>query len=212
MEEERVPRINQLSTEEVSLSTGTILRKVLKSISTLVTNQLIYAREVVQLLYTCICLCNVLINTTAVLKCKVTIFCKDWPWKANAVIKFYNEKFEWIHIVVFFIPEIITDVYLIFLCFRTPRIAVMPRRLSAIWARAVVTAASYTTWCTVWWSATLTAAPWSWNPRGGATLRLGGSLCFSPSVTPARPNLELAQSFGKVSFRERYFVGGKLYW
>lgn len=81
MEEERVPRINQLSTEEVSLSTGTILRKVLKSISTLVTNQLIYVRGVVQLLYTCICLCNVLINTTAVhvLKCKVKIFCKDWP-------------------------------------------------------------------------------------------------------------------------------------
>lgn len=78
MEEERVPRINQLGTEEVSLSTGTILRKVLKSISTLVTNQLIYAREVVQLLYTCICLCNVLINTTDVLKCKVKIFCKDW--------------------------------------------------------------------------------------------------------------------------------------
>lgn len=83
MEEERVPRINQLSTEEVSLPTGTILRKVLKSISTLVTNQLIYVREVVQLLYTCICLSNVLINTTAVLKCKVKIFCKDWPGKVS---------------------------------------------------------------------------------------------------------------------------------
>lgn len=79
MEEERVPRINQLSTEEVSLSTGTILRKVLKSISTLVTFQSIYLLEVVQLLYTCICLCNVLINTTAVLKCKIKIFGKDWP-------------------------------------------------------------------------------------------------------------------------------------
>lgn len=68
MEEERVPRIDQLSTEEVSLSTGTILRKILKSINTLVKfNQSIdlLARSSAVVIYLFVqCIDNMVGNTT----------------------------------------------------------------------------------------------------------------------------------------------------
>lgn len=85
MEEERVPRIDQLSTEEVSLSTGTILRKILKSINTLVKfNQSIdlLARSsavVIYLFVQCTGIDNMAGNTTAVFMCKIKLYCEDWP-------------------------------------------------------------------------------------------------------------------------------------
>lgn len=83
MEEERVPRIDQLSTEEVSLPTGTILRKILKSINTLVKfNESIdlLARSSAVVIYLFLqCIDNMAGNTTAVFMCKIKLYCEDWP-------------------------------------------------------------------------------------------------------------------------------------